>query len=354
MEEQKNPANQKSRKAMSIAKEAVIVVLILCGLAWVASRFFHFGNAEFTDNAVVRQNIVPVNVRVQGFVKKVDFEEYQYVHKGDTLMVIEDAEYRLRLAQADADYQNALFGKSAMGASISTTRNNLAVSDAGIEEAEALLENARSDYERYRRLLAKGAATRQQCDGARTAYEAQKARCEMLVKQKASTSLVKDEQGQRMSQQQAGIALAKAAVELARLNLSYTVVTAPCDGAVGRKTIQEGQLVQAGQPLLSIVDGTEKWVVANYRETQLARIAKGMPVDIEVDALPGVELKGEVCAISDATGAQYSLVPQDNSAGNFIKVEQLVPVKICFTNANDTADVHRLRAGMSVESKVRR
>lgn len=339
-------------KTKLLVKEIVIIATILCGLAWVGSRFIHWGG-EYTDNAQIRQHIVPVNGRVPGFVKKVYFDEYQQVKKGDTLVVIEDAEYRLKLAQAEADYQNATIGKSALGTTISTTQNNLSVSDAGIDEAQALLNNAKSDYERYQKLLSKGAATQQQFDGAKSNYEAQKARYEMLVKQKASTSLVKDEQGKRMNQQSAGIAVARAAVELARLNLSYTVVIAPCNGVVGRKTIQEGQLVQAGQPLLSVVNSDEKWVVANYKETLLPLIAKGNVVDIEVDALSGVHLKGEVCALSDATGSQYSLVPQDNSAGNFIKVEQLVPVKICFTPENRPEDLRHLRSGMNVECKVR-
>lgn len=341
-----------SQKLKHLAKEAVIVLAILCGLVWVVSRFVHWGG-ETTDNAQVKSHIVPVVGRVTGFVKSVRFEEFQAVKKGDTLMVIEDAEYRLRLAQAEADVQNALIGKSAMGTSISTTQNNLSVSDAGIEEAQALLNNAKNDFERYQKLLSKGAATQQQFDGAKAAFEAQKARYGMLVKQKASTSLVKDEQGKRLNQQSAGIAVAKAAVELARLNLSYTVVLAPCNGVVGRKAIQQGQLVQAGQPLLSVVDSDERWVVANYRETQLPRIAKGMAVEIEADALPGVALKGQVCGLSEATGSQYSLVPQDNSAGNFIKVEQLVPVKICFTSENRPEDLRRLRSGMNVETKVR-
>jgi len=342
----------RNQKLKHLAKEAVIVLAILCGLGWVVSRFVHWGG-ETTDNAQVKSHIVPINGRVTGFVKSIRFEEFQTVRKGDTLLVIEDAECRLRLAQAEADLQNALIGKSALGTTISTTQNNLSVSDAGIEEAQALLNNAKSDFERSQKLLSKGAATQQQFDGAKTAYQAQKARYEMLVKQKASTSLVKDEQGKRLNQQSAGIAVAKAAVELARLNLSYTVVKAPCNGVVGRKAIQEGQLVQAGQPLLSVVDSDERWVVANYRETQIPRIALGMAVEIEADALPGTVLEGKVCGLSQATGSQYSLVPQDNSAGNFIKVEQLVPIKICFTAHNRPEDLARLRSGMNVETKVR-
>jgi membrane fusion protein (multidrug efflux system) len=137
------------------------------------------------------------------------------------------------------------------------------------------------------------------------------------------------------------------------LNLSYTVITAPCDGVTSRKTIQEGQLAQIGQTLLTIVDESEKWVIANYKETQTAHICEGMPVDIKIDTVPGVTCKGCVQAISMATGAQYAVVPQDNSAGNFVKVEQRVPVKIVFSEGNSREAMRKLRAGLNVECKVK-
>ncbi len=341
------------QKIKKIITESVIIAIILVGLAWVASQFIHFGNVEFTDNAQIRQHLVPVNCRVQGFIKKLNFTEYQTVHKGDTLVIIEDAEFKLRLAQAEADYQNALTGKSAMGTTISTTQNNLSVSDAGIEEIRVLLENSKIDYERYKKLLEKNAVTKQQYDAMKTAYDAMKSKYDMVVRQKASTSLVKTEQTKRLSQQESGIAVAKAAMELARLNLSYTVITAPCDGVIGRKAIQEGQLIQPGQSLLSIVDSEEKWILANFKETQTAHISEGMEVEIKADALPNVIIKGKVAAISNATGAQYSLVPQDNAAGNFVKVEQLIPIKIIFSDNNSASYMKRLRSGMNVECKVR-
>lgn len=331
----------------------VVGIVIFCGLCWVCSRFVHLGKVEYTDNAQVRQLIVPVNSRVQGFVNRIYFEEYQPVHKGDTLAVIEDTEFRFRLAQAEADYQNALSGKSAMTTTIHTTQNNLSVSDASIEEARIRLENAEREYRRYENLLAQEAVTRQQYDAMKTNYEALKARYELLTRQKQSTALVKQEQTQRLDQTQAGIELARAARELARLNLSYTVILAPCDGTTGRKNIQEGQLIQPGQTIVDVVDANDKWVVANYKETQTAHIREGQEVEMEVDAIPGVVFKGTVRAISRATGASFSLIPQDNSAGNFVKVEQRIPVRIEFAAGNRTEDVDRLRSGMNVECEVK-
>ena len=139
-------------------------------------HFVHFGNVEFTDNATVRQHITPVNTRVQGFIKEIRFEEFQPVHKGDTLLIIEDSEFRLRLAQAEADLANALAGKQATSQGMNTTETDMLVTDASIEEARVQLENARREEARYAQLLRDDAATQQQYDNVNTAYLAAKAR----------------------------------------------------------------------------------------------------------------------------------------------------------------------------------
>ncbi|MCD8261605.1 MAG: HlyD family secretion protein [Bacteroides sp.] len=340
------------RRTKKLIYNIAVGLLLIAGITWVCSRFVHLGRVEYTDNTQIKQLIVPVNSRVQGFIKKICFEEYQQVHKGDTLALIEDAEFRYRLAQAEVDYQNALAGKSVAVTTVSTAHNNIQVTDASIREAKILLDNAKSEYNRYKNLLAQDAVTRQQHDAIKTNYEASKARYELLRHQKESVALVKQEQTQRLEQTEAGIKLAEAALELARLNLSYTVILAPCDGTTGRKDIQEGQLIQPGQTLVDVVDVNSKWIMANYKETQTAHIAEGQPVDIEVDAILGVVFKGNVKSISRATGASFSLFAQDNSAGNFVKVEQRIPVRIEFSPENHPEDMERLRTGMNVECLV--
>lgn len=326
-----------------------LAVIIAAGI-WVASKFIHFGNVEFTDNAQVQRQIVPVNSRVQGYIKEIRFKEYEPVKKGDTLVIIDDADMRLRVAQANADYQNALAGRTVADRSVGVASANVAVSEASIAEAKVLMENAAVDLERYRKLLDKDAVTRQQYDGAETDYKAKKARYEMLARQRSATSSVVAETRQRISQNDAGIELAKALLETAELNLSYTVITAPCDGYASRKEIQIGQLVQPGQTLLDIVDGSEVWITANYKETQLEHIHPGSEVEIKVDAIPDKTFTGKVVSLSTATGAALSLLPQDNSAGNFVKVRQRIPVRIELT---DDADLNLLRAGMNVECEVK-
>ena len=341
---------------MSNRKKAIpnffILIILVAGIAWVCGRFLRISSDEYTDNAQVKQHLTPVNTRVQGFIKKIYFEEYQKVKKGDTLVVIEDIEYRLKVAQAEADYHNALVGKNAMYTTINTTQNNILVTDAAIDEQRIRLENAETDYKRYQELVKEEAVTPQQFDRVRTDYAATKARYEQLIRQKQSTSLVKQEQTQRLEQNEAAIKLAEAALELAKLNLSYTVILATTDGVTGRKEIHEGELVQQGQTLVILVDGTEKWVIANYKETQTTNMHIGQKVKISVDAIPGVRFEGRISSISDATGSAYSIIPQDNSAGNFVKVEQRIPIRIEFTSENKKENLERLRAGMNVECTV--
>ena len=340
------------KKRMKLAYNIVVGLLLVAGIVWVSARVVHLGDVEFTDNAQVKQQIVPVNSRVQGFIKKIYFNEYQRVNKGDTLVVIEDVEYRYRVAQAEADYRNAIIGKKAMGTTILTTQSNIGATESGIEESRVRLENAEKEYNRHKTLLAQKSVTQQQFDAVSANYEAAKARYEQLQRQRNTTSLVKNEQTLRLDQNDAGIKVAEAALELARLNLSYTVILAPCDGVTGRKNIEEGQLIQPGQALLDFVNETEKWVIANYKETQTEKIHEGQSVDIKVDAISDVTFKGKVKSISRATGASFSLFPQDNSSGNFIKVQQRIPVRIEFSNDNKIQDMEKLRSGMNVECEV--
>ena len=332
-----------------IAVNAVVITLLIVGICWIVSTFIHFGGA-WTENAQVRRDIVTLSARVPGFVSEVRFKDFQKVSKGDTLVIIEDSEYRLHVAQAAADLENARTGRKAMGTSISATDNNIAVSDAALQEVRIQFENAEREYKRFSDLYAKEAVTRQQYDGVKTQYEALKAKMQTMEAQKRTTRLVKTEQEQRLSQSEGGIAICEAALRLAEINLSYTVIVATCDGYVSEKFIQEGQLVNPGTPLVAIVSDARPWVIANYREKQMSRIAVGDPVTIKVDAIGSKTFKGTVSSIASATGASFSPMAPDNSTGNYVKVAQKVPVKIEFDSAED---LDALAGGMSVECKVR-
>ena len=187
----------------------------------------------------------------------------------------------------------------------------------------------------------------QQFEQVKATFEAAQARYDALVQQREAVVSQHTEATKRQTSADANILRQEAALDIARLNLSYTVITAPYDGYMGRRTLEPGQYVSAGQTLSYIVRSRDKWITANYRETQIANIYIGQEVRIRVDAIEGRTFTGRVSAISEATGSKYSLVPTDNSAGNFVKVQQRIPVRIDLVDVSDE-DMAQLRAGMMV------
>lgn len=331
----------------------VIVILFLVGaIGWCFSHFFHGTGVEYTDDAQVCRHITPINTRVQGFIKEIRFNDFQHVKKGDTLVVIEDSEFRLHLAQAEAGLRGSKSSSSVVSASMGTTDSNVQTAAAGIEEARVNMVNAKQDFDRFATLMKKDAVTRQQYDNAYARYLSAKARYEQATSQRQSVASVKNVQTQQLGGSRAGESVAEAQLNLARLNLSYTVIIATCDGVMGKKDIHVGQLVQPGQMVARIVDDNDVWVMANYRETQMDGITVGKTVDFTADAIPNVVFHGKVEAISAAAGNAYSMIPVDNATGNFVKVEQRVPVRIAISGDNDPKQVALLRAGLNVETKV--
>lgn len=329
---------------------ALIVLCLLGGAIYVICQLMHFGSGEFTDNARVRQNVVPQSCRVQGFIREVRFTDFQQVKKGDTLAIIEDAEFRLRLAQAESDLLRAEQGSKGTASSIVTTKTSMTVTDAGIESARAQMENAMREDNRFKNLLSQDAVTPQQYDKVHTAYLSAKAAYDQAVRSRQMQSAVVAEQGHHLSASEQNIELARRAVDLARLNLSYCYIIATCDGTVGSKDIHVGQLVNPGQTLVSIVEKDERWIEANYKESQLPHIKVGDKAEITADAVPDVKYTGTVERISNATGSAFSLIPIDNATGNFVKVEQRVTVRI---KLDSSSDVDKLKGGYNVECIVK-
>lgn len=339
------------KKIKSYIYNTVVIVLLVAGIVYVIVQFAHFGHIEYTDNARVCQHISPQNTRIQGFIREIRFDSYQHVSAGDTLVIIEDSEFRLRLAQAKSDLARAEQQSKATGSSIRTTTSSMSVTDASLEEAKINMENLKREDERYELLLAQDAVTRQQYDQIHTAYLSAKARYQQVMQTRNMQNSVVKEQEYHLSASEAMLEQAKAAVRLAELNLSYCYIIATHSGVVGSRDINVGQLVNPGQTFVSIVDETERWIEANYRESQLSHIHPGAEVRIKVDAIPDYEYHGVVERLSNATGSAFSLLPVDNATGNFVKVEQRVTVRIALDN-NDPA-VQRLKAGYSVECEVK-
>ena len=332
------------------------MAILVCGIIKISMIFLDYRNTETSNDAQIEQYISPVNLRASGYIKQVCFTEHQNVKKGDTLLILDDREYRIRVMEAEAALKDAIAGASVVGQSLQTTQASASVYESSIAEVKEVkirLAKLEKDRARYQNLLERNAATPIQLEQIETEYEATKKKLDGLIsQQKAAMSGVSEVSTRRQSSE-AAIERARAALEMARLNLSYTVVVAPCDGKLGRRTVEDGQYVSAGQTLTYIMPDTQKWVIANYKETQIENLHVGQEVVLTVDAMDGREFKGRITAISGATGAKYSLVPTDNSAGNFVKIRQRVPVRIDFTGLSK-ADNERLAAGMMVVVKAKR
>lgn len=347
METTTNTRKQESGKVFTMKKAVGIIGICLAiwGLYAIISLFVDYKSSETTDDAQVEQYLSPVNIRVPGYIKKIYFTEHQHVRKGDTLLVLEDDEYRIRLKEAEAALMDARSGRKVVANTLNTVSNSASVYDASIAEAQYRMEQLEKDYHRYSSLLKKNATTPIVVEQYQTQLEMARARVAALKQQREAAHSSVTEVDQRQENAEAAVKRAEAAVDLAALNLSYTVVTAPCNGCLGRRSIEEGQLVNAGQTLTTIIPDTRKWVVANYKETQISSLAVGQEVEVTVDAFAGKTFKGRITAISSATGSKYSMVPTDNSAGNFVKIQQRVPVRIELTDISDE-DNARLAAGM--------
>jgi membrane fusion protein (multidrug efflux system) len=339
----------------------VLAALVIGGGAFGITKYIHGQHHEETDNAQIDANVSPVIPRVSGYVKEVRVKDNQYVKKGDTLVILDNRDYVLKVQQAE----NALYAAQAnLGAAeattaaaqagISSAEANVSTIDAQIEAAKVNLWRATQDFERYNNLIKDHSITQQEYEQALAAKQTAERQLDVLAKQKAAagrqTHVVTSQSGATSKQiniANAGIKQRETDVADAELNLSYTVITAPEDGVLSKIYVQPGQFVAAGQSLFSVVLDKTPWVVANFKETQLEKMKLGQKVSVHIDAYPDKELEAKVTSFAPATGARFALLPPDNASGNFVKVVQRLPVKIEFTNPNDEL-VKQLRPGMNV------
>ena len=343
---EQNSTQKKPRKLVF----PIILGLVLVGaLIFTIKEYVFLQSHEQTDDAQVDGDISPVIARVSGYVMEIRFKDNQYVHAGDTLVVLDDRDYKIKLDQAVAAQTAAQKNVAAQGAQIAESQSNIAVQKANIEQAQVRLWKATQDYDRYKNLYDDHAITKAQLDevtadrdGAQAALDAAKSQVPVIDKrintsreQTVATGAVIDSR--------------KADVEYAQLQLSYTVITAPASGIISKRNIQLGQLVQAGSPLFSVVHD-DIYITANFKETQLSDIRLGQKVDIRVDAFDKQVIPGTIESFSGATGAKFSLLPPDNATGNFVKVVQRVPVRIHIDA--DTTVLNKMRPGMSVDVTV--
>jgi membrane fusion protein, multidrug efflux system len=343
-----------STKKKFLLPIGIVVGLIV--LLWAFQKWNYGRSHQSTDNAQVDGHIVPVLAKVGGYVNTVNVNENDHVKAGQLLVQLDDADYRVRLQQAQADLAaaEATAGTGGLAgqaeAQVQMATGQRAALDAQIGAARANANKADADLARARELAGKQIISRQQLDAAQAA--ASVAHANLLAAERQASAA-----GGTVNTAEAGVRVAnartlaaRAAAENAQLQLDYTRITAPASGEISRKQVEVGQLVAPGQPLLSIVADTGVWVTANFKETQLAKIQPGQSVEFDVDAYGGCVGFGKVASVSGATGAKFALLPPDNATGNFTKVVQRVPVRIAVTRP--CPGNHPLRPGLSVDVHV--
>ena len=391
----------------------VIVIVLVVAVIGVGTYFFLTRGQEATDDAQVEAHVTPIAAQVGGSVLKIAVADNQQVQAGAELVVIDPRDYEIALKRAQASLADAQAEAAAASATsqitsttatsnVSTAEGGVTQAESGISEAEHGIAVARArlltaqarqreseanavkanrDVERLKGLLAKDEIAQQQYDAAVAAAAATTAGVEsakaQVIEAEASIKAAESRSSQaRAGREQAGaelrtaqtapqqvvaskaraeaaaarVSLAEVAVKQAELNLQRTSVKSPVTGIVSRKSVEPGQVIQPGQPLMTVIPLEQVWITANFKETQLKDMRVGQPVTIDVDAYGGREFNGKVESIAAATGSRFSLLPPDNATGNFVKVVQRVPVKIVLDGGQDAE--HLLRPGMSVTPTV--
>jgi len=357
-----NAATAPEKKSGNKGFAIVFILLIVIGTVYGVIKYLHAQKHEETDDAQIVSTISPVIPRVSGYIKEVRVKDNQIVHKGDTLIILDDRDFQIALDQAEAGLTSARSNVHVAGAGIAVAQANERASrvsvstvEAQIEAAKVNLWRAEQDFDRYANLIKDHSITQQQYEQALATKQVAEKQLAVLESEKQSAARQAAAVGQQKSVStgqasvaEAAIKQAEAQVETAKLNLSYTVVTAAIDGQVGKVNLQPGQYLGAGQSVFNIVPVSDKWVVANFKETQLTKMKVGQKVTVTVDAYPDTTLEGVVASFSPATGAAQSLLPPDNASGNFVKVVQRVPVRIDFSKGDNPAFIEKIRAGMNV------
>jgi len=347
-----NEAVQNTDKKRNRILTILSFVFLIAGALWILSLFFDFSRYESTNNAQVESYINNIAARATGHIVAIKFEAHQQVHKGDTLVVLDDEEYRIKVKQAEADLASAIGNLHSLQQTIVTSASNEAATKSKLKGNMAELDKAQKDYERFRNMYADSAVTKNQYDQVVAKLKSTEAYLSAGENElQASGSIAKQSQT-NLEAATATVNRKQADLDAAKLQLSYTVIIAPIDGFVGERTLSVGDLVNTNQVVASIVLKNKLWVTANFKETQVEKIKEGQKVTITVDALDDKEFKGIVVNTSPATGAKFSMVEPDNSTGNFVKVTQRIPVKIEFVaKAEELIDV---KPGMNVTVEVKK
>lgn len=344
-------SSQKESKAgKKILPRTIIISVILIGLIYLAKEVWFAIHHEETDNAQVEMRLVPILSRVSGYVNKIYVDDYVNVTKGQLLMLVDSTELELQLEEMQADLKQSAADIENAKASLTNAEASLASAKSNLEVLRIRQSKAQSDLNRDKKLFEGNAITKRQVDDSQSNSDVINKQLEtsQIDVRVAETRLEILRSLVNKAESQAEIKQAR--IDQQKLKISYCRIYAIADGKLGKRNIDEGQFIQAGTPLFTIVNSQSRWVVANFKENQVKNIHVGQIVHIQIDGYPKLDVQGKVISLSEATGARFSLLPPDNATGNFVKVTQRIPVRIEILEAEKYKDV--LRAGMSVVVSV--
>jgi len=332
----------------------ILVFIVAIGIIVVVSRNWTRWEGspgwQRTNDAYLEADLTPIAAKVGGYLRELPIEDFQHVHKGQVLAQVVDDDYRAAVLQAEAGVANAEALRDTLNAQHELQLANVEAARAVTAAAAASVAQNGRDVVRQRKLLESGSSSEEATEKLSTVrdqLDAQLRQNQAQVRAALRQLAVLEAQ---IAQSETTIAAQRAALELARINLGYTTITATQDGVVGQRQVKPGQLVGAGSQITILTPLPKIWVIANFKETQLTHVAVGQPAQIAVDTFPGHTLRGHVLALAPASGAMFALLPPDNATGNFTKIVQRIIVKISIDDADGLAD--RLVPGMSVEASV--
>lgn len=333
-----------------ILPRLLLAVILLGGAYYGYSRYQYNQAHETTDNAQVETYFVPVLPRVAGYVKAIHIKDFDNVQKGQLLVEIDDQEMELSLRELEATYQQMQTDIENVRANLRNTELSIKANEANMKTWQLRRDKAKKDADRDAKLYAENAITRKQADDSQSNYDLLIAQYDAgesdVTANRSKTDILRS----NLHKAEASLAVQKARIDQQKLRITYAKIYAATSGKIGKKNVETGQYIQPGQTLATIVQDSLYWVVANFKETQLARIKVGQDVTLHLDAYPDQALKGKITTFADATGAKTALLPPDNASGNFVKVTQKVPVKISIENLETYRKL--LRAGLSVDVEV--
>ena len=341
---------QKKSLKNYIPRIILLVIVIAAGI-YAYNKYKYNQMYETTENAQIETYTVPVVPRVGGYVLSVNMKDFEQVKKGQLLVDIDDSEQKLALVEMEAMYQQMLTDVENAKASIRNADMTINAAEANLKTTALRKEKALKDAERDAKLFSDNAITKRQVDDSKSNLDVLNAQYDSQKQDWTASKSRIDVLSSNVHKAQAALAVQRAKIDQQKLRLTYSKIYATESGKIGRKSVEPGQFIQQGQTLATVVQDSLYWIVANFKETQIRRLAVGQDVKITLDTYPELELKGKIADFSDATGAKYALLPPDNASGNFVKVTQKIPVKISIEGVEKLRD--KLRAGMSLEAEVK-